>query len=370
MNRDKDTITYQQFFFLIIQTQLGVGVLSLPYIMHNSVHSDGWISVLLAGLLLQGVLFGYIMLFKRFKSRNILDIAGLLFGKKIGKLITLFYILYFISVGSLILVLYARVVDRWILPNTPNWVICALLVVAGIYLSVDGLKILARFYTLVTPLVILLVLLVSYTLKDANIYYIFPIGQAGVKNIVIGSKDAILSMLGFEIILLTFPMVSGTNRQKFKAVSYANLFITLLYTYLVVVSFIYFSPEEIKILPEPLLYILKSYTFKIIERTDLLFLSLWIFLVFTSFGSYLFLAAETGTKLFNNKKHRRLVYYFAFIIFGISFLPEFDIQFIDYMSSYIPKTSFIFILFPAFMLIVSFLFKKSEQGCEANDPNS
>jgi spore germination protein (amino acid permease) len=369
MNRDKDTITYQQFFFLIIQTQLGVGVLSLPYVMHNSVQSDGWISVLLAGLLLQGLLFVYIMLFKRFKSKNILDIAGMLFGKKIGKLISLFYILYFISVGSLILVLYARIVDRWILPHTPNWVICALLVFAGIYLSVDGLKILARFYTLVTPLVILLVLLVSYTLKDANILYIFPIGQAGIKNIVIGSKDAILSMLGFEIILLTFPMVSGTNRQKFKAVSYANLFITILYTYLVVVSFIYFSPVEIKILPEPLLYILKSYTFKIIERTDLLFLSIWIFLVFTSFGSYLFLAAETGARLFN-KKYRRIVYYLASIMFAISFLPEFDIKFIDYMSSYIPKTSFIFILFPALLLIVSILFKKSEQGCEANDPNS
>ncbi len=369
-NKDKDTITHQQFFFLIIQTQLGVGVLSLPYEMHKSVRGDGWISILLAGLLLQGVLFMYFMLFKRFKSKNILDISEHVLGRKIGKLISFFYMLYFISVGGLILVLYTRIIESWILPYTPNWVIGGLLVMAGIYLSVGGLKILARFYTLITPLVFLLVLLVSYTLKDANIYYLLPIGQAGIKDIVFGSKDAILSMLGFEIILLTFPMVSGTTRQKFKAVSFANFFITILYTYLVIVTFIYFSPEEIKILPEPLLYILKSYTFKLIERTDLLFLSMWIFLVFTSFGSYLFLAADTSAKLLPKLDRRKLVYYLASIIYGLSFLPEIDIKYIEVMSSNIPKVSFIFILFPVFLLTVSVLFRKSEQGSESNDSNS
>jgi spore germination protein (amino acid permease) len=370
MNRDKDTITHQQFFFLIIQTQLGVGGLSLPYEMHKSAQSDGWISILLAGLLLQGVLLMYFMLFKKFKSKNILDISAFVLGRKIGKLISLFYMLYFISVGSLILVLYVRIIDRWILPYTPNWVIGGLLLLSGIYLSVGGLKVLARFYTLVTPLILLLLLLVSYTLKDANIYYMLPIGQAGIKDIVIGSKDAILSMLGFEIILLTFPMVSGTTLQKFKAVSFANLFSTILYAYVVIISFIYFSPAEIKILPEPLLYILKSYTFKLIERTDLLFLSIWIFLVFTSFCSYLFLAADSAAKIFYKRDRRKLVYCMALIIYGFSFLPEIDIKYLDIMSSNIPKAGFIFILFPAFLLTVSFLFKKSEHGGKANDPNS
>ncbi|WP_158651594.1 GerAB/ArcD/ProY family transporter [Mesobacillus jeotgali] len=370
MNRDKTNITYHQFFLLIIHTQLGVGGLSLPYTMHNSVQSDGWISILLAGFLIQGVLLVYLMLFKRFETKDVLDISTTLLGRKIGKLISFFYLLYFISVGSLILVLYSQIIERWILQNTPKWVICGLLVIAGIYLCVDGLKILARFYTLVTPLIILLVLLVSYTLKDSNIYYILPIGQAGLKNIVFGSKDAILSMLGFEIILLVFPMVSGTYRQKFKAISFANLFTTLLYAYLIFVAFVYFSPNEIKILPEPLLYILKSYTFKIIERTDLLFLSFWIFLVFTSFGSYLYLAAKTGARLFNKKVERRLVYLVAFVMYGISFLPEIEMKYLEFMNSYIPKASIIFILFPAFLLLVSFLFKKSERGSEAIDPVS
>lgn len=370
MSQDKTNITYHQFFLLIIHTQLGVGGLSLPYTMHKSVQSDGWISILLAGLFIQVVLLFYLMLLKRFETKDVLDISTILLGRKIGKLISFFYLLYFISVGSLILVLYSEIIERWILQNTPKWVICGLLVFAGIYLCVDGLKLLARFYTLVTPLIILLVLLVSYTLKDANIYYILPIGQAGIKNIVFGSKDAVLSMLGFEIILLIFPMVSGTNRQKLKAISLANLFITLLYAYLIIVAFIYFSPNELRILPEPLLYILKSYTFKIIERTDLLFLSLWIFLVFTSFGSYLFLAASTGARLFNKKKRRKLVYYMAFLMYGISFLPEIEMKYLDFMNSYIPKASFIFILFPAFLLFVSFLFKKPERGSEHNDPVS
>lgn len=367
MDNNKDMITYQQFFFLLIHTQSGVGVLSLPYDMHNSVHSDGWISILLAGMLVQGILFAYLLLFRRFESQNLLEIASLLLGKKLGKVISLFYSLYFLSVGSLILVLYIRIINRWILPYTPNWIIGSLLVLAGIYLCVDGLKVLARFYTLVTPLMFILFLLISYTLKDANIYYILPIGQAGIKNIIFGSKDAFLSMLGFEVVLMTFPLVMGSNRKKFKVMSFANLFITLLYTYLIIISFIYFSPDELKIIPEPLLYMLKSYTFNVIERTDLLFLSIWIIMVFTSFGTYLFFAARCGKSLLKNAEHKKLIYYLALTSFGISLFAETNIHFAESMSRYITNVSFAFLLFPILLLLVSYLLKKTVKGSAHHD---
>ncbi|MBT2637853.1 GerAB/ArcD/ProY family transporter [Bacillus sp. ISL-39] len=368
MDNNKDMITYQQYFFLLIHAQSGVGVLSLPYDMHNAVHSDGWISILLAGVFVQCILFAYLLLFKRFDSQNLLEIAAFLLGKKIGKLISVFYSLYFLSVGSLILVLYIGIINRWILPYTPIWIIGALMVLAGIYLCGDGLKVLARFYTLVTPLMLVLFLLISYTLKDANIYYILPIGQAGIKNILFGSKDAFLSMLGFEAVLITFPLVMGSNKKKFKVMSWANLFITLLYTYLVIVSFIYFSPEELKIIPEPLLYMLKSYTFKAMERTDLLFLSIWIIMVFTSFSTYLFLAAKSCKSLLKKPQHKKLIYYLALPIFGIALMAESNIHFAESMTRHITNASFAFLLFPILLLLVSYLLKKTEKGSVHHDP--
>lgn len=367
MDNNKDMITYRQFFILLIHTQSGVGVLSLPYDMHNSVHSDGWISILIAGVLVQGLLFVYLLLLKRFDSQNLLEISSLLLGKKIGKMISLFYTLYFLSVASLILVLYIGILDRWILPYTPNWIIGALLVLAGIYLCVDGLRVLARFYTLVTPLMLFLLLLISYTLKDANIYYILPIGQAGIKNIFLGSKDALLSMLGFEAVLMTFPFVIGSNKKKFKAMSLANLLITLLYAYLIIVSFLYFSPDELKILPEPLLYMLKSYAFKAIERTDLLFLSIWIIMVLNSFGTYLFLAANCGKVLLKKTPHKKLIYYLGLIVFGISLMAETNILAAESMSTYITKASFGFLLFPILLLLISYLLKKKVKGSVRHD---
>jgi spore germination protein (amino acid permease) len=367
MDNNKDLITYRQFFILIIHTQTGVGVLSLPYDMHNSVHSDGWFSVLIAGVLVQGLLFVYLLLLKRFDSQNLLEISSLLLGKKIGKMISFFYTLYFLSIASLILVLYIGIIDRWILPYTPNWIIGALLVLAGIYLCLDGLRVLARFYTLVTPLMLILLLLISYTLKDANVYYILPIGQAGMKDIFLGSKDALLSMLGFEAVLMTFPFVSGSNRKKFKVMSFANLLITLLYAYMIIISFLYFSPDELKILPEPILYMLKSYTFKTIERTDLLFLSIWIIMVLSSFGTYLFLGAKCGKVLFKKTPHKKLIYYFGLIIFGISILAEFNILAAESMSTYITKTSFVFLLFPILLLLISYLLKKRVKGSVRHD---
>ncbi|MFP3803160.1 GerAB/ArcD/ProY family transporter, partial [Paraburkholderia sp. SIMBA_027] len=56
-----------------------------------------------------------------------------------------------------------------------------------------------------------------------EIQFILPVGSAGVKNILLGSNNALLAMLGFEALLFLFPFVIGKSKGMLKTVSYANL---------------------------------------------------------------------------------------------------------------------------------------------------
>lgn len=60
--------TKTQLLFFIIQTQIGVGILSLPYSVFQRAKQDGWMSILLAGLVVQLLILLFWMLAK--DSRN------------------------------------------------------------------------------------------------------------------------------------------------------------------------------------------------------------------------------------------------------------------------------------------------------------
>lgn len=361
--KNKESINLPQFFFIIIQTQIGVGVLSLPYTMYKASKTDGWISLMIAGVFVQLILTMYYFLLKKFNGSNIFDIAQVTAGKIIGKFLICLYLFYFLLVGIMILSLFNKIIATWILPRTPSWAIGGMFSFLAAALCREGIRVIGRFYTLVTPLLLLLVFLITYTLKDANIYFLFPIGKEGIKDILLGSKEAVIAMLGFEMILVIYSLANGEHKRKYLIITCANALITLLYTYLIIINFIYYSPEEIAVVPEPMLFILKSYSFKIIERTDLFFLSIWIISVFTSFVSYLYMSAKSAKKLIPKGKNRFYVNLFAAVIFLVASGIKPITGITDKLSQLMSYISLLFIIMIPFLLLVfSYVFKRKQKG--------
>ncbi|MFZ0369154.1 MAG: GerAB/ArcD/ProY family transporter, partial [Halobacillus sp.] len=66
----KTKLSRRQYFFMIVQTEIGVGILSLPYDLHSAAKQDGWISLLIGGVLLQIVLLVIWLLAKRFPDKD------------------------------------------------------------------------------------------------------------------------------------------------------------------------------------------------------------------------------------------------------------------------------------------------------------
>ncbi|MGP4061854.1 GerAB/ArcD/ProY family transporter [Halobacillus sp. H74] len=361
--KPEQKLSRRQFFFIIIQTQIGVGVLSIPYDLHKVAKQDGWISLLIAGILLQIVLFVLWAIARNHPKLTLFQINEVIFSKWLGKFISSVYILYFIGIGTLILLLYGRMISLWVLPNTPLWVLAFLMITACIYLVDGGLLIMGRLYTMLSFMLVILIVLVMYTMKEMNIIYLFPILETGWGGVLSGVDKAILSFFGFIVSLVIFPKVEGKPKDKLKTIFFAHWFVVAFYLYIVFASFTFFSTKELTLVPEPVLYMLKSFELPIIARIDLFFISIWIISVATSYATYVYMASVGFKEVFQCQHTRRFITIFGLATFIIAVYVGFDMKKLEIFSQTMIYSGYVFsIIVPLMMLPLSFLFKKMKKG--------
>ncbi|WP_339200323.1 GerAB/ArcD/ProY family transporter [Paenibacillus sp. FSL P2-0322] len=285
MNKES-TIASGQLFFLIIKFEIGVDILSLPYQMHLSAKGGGWISVIIGGLLIQLIILMCWLLLRRFPSSSIYQILTQITGCWIGKALTVAYIAYYLLMGTSVLVNAYDVINRWMLQYTPRWAILALFLFSSIYLVRENLRTIARVLVLISFLIFPMMLLISYGIKQSNPLYLLPLTEAGWPRIIVGSKETLLAMFGFEFILVVFPMVEGKSTSKLKSILAANAIVVLLYCFTVFTCTTVFSPQQLELMPEPVIYLLRSIPMGTMDRVDFIFLPIWLISIFGAISGY------------------------------------------------------------------------------------
>ncbi|PET54986.1 hypothetical protein CN514_17410, partial [Bacillus sp. AFS001701] len=343
--KNEKMLSISQFTFVIIQAQIGVGLLSLPYVVHKHAGHDGWISTLLAGIGVFLLLLIMWLLGSRFPKDTIYEYSSKIVGKYIGMVISYLYILFFFMVSIYVVMLTISTLKKWILTFTPPYVLVIFIVCTGVYLAKENLKVIGRFFTFVCVLILFLIFFEFCSFNNVNYRYLFPVGQAGVKNIFLGAHDALISMMGFEFMLVLFPYVKGKPNKILKAGTISISFVTILYTFFLITSYMSFSKAEIEIVPEPILYLLKSLSYEVIERLDLVFLSIWVVPILTSLVTYLYLTSFGISKLLKFKNHSKTTIFTGLAIAIIcTFLPHSE-EFIMKFGTILSFTSYFFIFF-------------------------
>ncbi|MFD0049467.1 GerAB/ArcD/ProY family transporter [Actinomycetes bacterium NPDC127524] len=358
--KSNNQIGYVQSIFFIIQTQIGVGILSMPFQVFMKAKEDAWISVLAAGAIIQCLLFIYSALCRKFPDQNLYEICVSVLGRIPGTILGILYIIFFILVAGNILAMFGGVINKWLLPQTPVWVIILLMMLTGVYAVRSSINVLAKFFVLSSFVFLIFTILSSISFLDADFLNVFPIGHEGVKKIALGTKEATFSMIGFEMFLVIYPHIAESKISNLTVATAANLFVTLFYFLLTAATLLFFSESELKLIHEPLLYIIKSYSFTILDRIDILFLSLWVIAVGTSFMSYLFAASKGLAGLFKKKDHLSYVIPAGVITYCLSLIPdgEYDLaataQFISVTSLYL------IVLLPVILFIIALFVKRKE----------
>lgn len=361
MDQAEKKMSPKQLFLFIIQAQIGVGVLSIPYDLTKTAKGGGGISVLIAGVVTQIIILIMWALLRRFPGMNLFQIALRLGGPVIGRFLIACYVGYFILLGSNVLLSAYMVLQRWILQSTPKWVVLLLFCIMTYYLAKEKLTVLARFYSLSSMLFIPLIIFVSYGLTQARIEYMLPLTEAGLINILKGSKDTTISMYGFEMFLIIFPFIDASDSKKLKMISLSNLFVTLFYTFVVCTCLMVFNQTQLAMIPEPVIYLVKSLNFYIIDRADILFLSIWSITLVCSIASYCYAATDGLAVLFKKKNHQIFDPWVKVAFFLIALLPTTPMA-IDRINQVSEFAAYAFVAVIPFLLLLITLFVKKKAG--------
>lgn len=353
-------MTRVQLFAFILQTQIGIAVLSFPYDLHKAAGTNGWISVFIAGAGVQLILTTYIMLCKRFPRKNIYEFLPLIVGKWLGRAITVIITAHFAFTACLILLLEMTFVELWILPFSNPWLMIVANCVVCLYLARENIRIIVRYHAMITLLVIVLVAMLFTSYRTMDYRFLLPIGHIGLHEIFLGIKSSVLSFLGFEVLLVLNSDIETKGKSMLTPILWANGLATAFFAIVVFICFLNFSPESLDFIPQPVPYYLNGISLPFLERLDLLFLSVWLVKVTATLISYFYSAGKGLGYLFHHNEHRKVMYYLVPLVCttGLFWRSERRVQWLSQVSN---VESFVILGIPVVLLLLAWMMGKRGQ---------
>lgn len=120
INRDNE-LTEMQFTLILIGSMMGVGILSLPNDVIKISKQDGWISVLLGSVYPLYIVFIANYLGKNYPKENMLMLSKKFFGKMLGTILNLIFILHFIIISTKVASDVSNVLHIYVVQFLDKW---------------------------------------------------------------------------------------------------------------------------------------------------------------------------------------------------------------------------------------------------------
>lgn len=343
-------------FFVICNIQIGVGIFSFErYIFQVSKH-DAWISVILAGLITQLVVWLIVRTLSKYESADLYGIHYDLYGKVIGTVFNCIYMLYYLCITVIIMRNYVEVIQAWIFPDIPSWLIIALLLLLTIYAGFGGLRVMIGMCMLGFVVIVFTTLLFHSSLKYAIWSQLLPIMETNIMDIFNGAIRMSFSLAGFEIILLIYPFIINKERTMLHS-QLALTFGNLVYLTIMTLSIAYFSSNQMNRSIWPSINMLKIVKYPFLERLEFIVVSVWMLMVLT--GILLNTWAVTrGFKRMWNLNQKAMLLIVVALVFGIASTIEGHAT-IEQINRWVGSGSIVFSLIYPFLLscIVAIVFK-------------
>ncbi|KZE40217.1 hypothetical protein AV656_02810 [Bhargavaea cecembensis] len=264
-------ITSLQLFLMLFVAMTGTVFTSFQSQLVIAAGRDAWWLFLMQGLLI----FPHLWLFNRYYQ-----------DFKWKGLIAFLYGIYWFFVMASFLGYIGYTLNVWAYPKTPTFVIMLLVVIVLFYLMMSRSETMVNIGVILIPMIILFMVFVYLGLKEAVWTNLFPLGETKFSDLQKGSLKAQMPFIGIELFLLLRTFVPGKVNSR-KVMIYGGVWL-LFFLQMLVMPLLFFSVEEFRLIPEPIMYMLKSQDVSFMERLDLLFIYIWLAWSFIAMGIYAF----------------------------------------------------------------------------------
>jgi spore germination protein (amino acid permease) len=268
-------ISSKQLIFIIVGSQIGLGIFSLPRIVSGEAGKDAWIAIILGAIVPFLSLYLIERLCKRMPEMGFTQIAQALFGKITGSLLIIVFIAYVIFFHSIVVRVFAEVTKLYLLPQTPLAVVLFMYVVVIVYVGSKGARVIGRLNELMFYVLIVILLILIIPIGQTDYTNLLPVGQAGFGKIVSGAITTAYYYAGIEI-LLVFYTLASKKEDVIKAGCSALLITVILYLVITIIAQLVLGVDIMQKIIWPGLILLKVVQVPVLERLEFIFLFFWL----------------------------------------------------------------------------------------------
>lgn len=217
--KQKDVaISVRQFTIFVSFYIIGSSIILIPSLLTIQAKQDAWMSALLAMAIAVMLIYGYRKLIEMFPDKTIIEMNEAVFGKWIGKAVSLLYVTYFVFLTALVTRTLGDFMVTQILVQTPMEVIHLLFLLVRVMGVRLGLEVLARTAEIFFPAVLLFCLLVLlFLLPNYEIENFQPVFENGILSIWKGTWTFLgIPIFDLIVLLMITPYVRKEERSRLR----------------------------------------------------------------------------------------------------------------------------------------------------------
>ena len=331
---NQEKITSNQLIAIMISTIIGIGVLTLPRAVTEAAGPDGWLLVLVGGVVVMIVSVIISKLGLMFPGKTVVEFGGYVITKPLGTLFLLGFFVYFVFFCAFEARVFAEVIKQFLLDRTPTEAIVITMLIGSAYLARQDIATIARMGEMLVPVFIIpSFLFLLPAIPEMDLTNILPFMRTPPTKLLAGIATMVTSYLGFEVLLLFQPLMAKP-RDAAKAMVTALSAVTLLYVFVVVSAVSIFGTVEVQrlIWPSFAMYRVIEIPGAFMENVHGVMMAIWVVAVYMTLSVFFFAAVMIISRLPALKEHSFAVLPLAFLIYFLALVPDNVFQVYEYLD--------------------------------------
>ncbi len=335
MNKNKYVISPLEMSFSLIAFIIGVGVLTMPGVLADTLDTaDGWISIIIAGLMIMVLIFIYVNLQKHFPGHTFLQFLrqGTL-GKWWAFIFSVLFIVYFVTILGFEARVLGIVFDLYLLDRTPSYIIVASIFLVTSYAVSKGISGIIHLNVLFSPIILFVLMgIITFNVQNFELAPLLPVAPKGFVHILKGIPDVVLAFIGIEI-LFFFMAFMKEDKLSTWPLNIGIAIIMLSYLLVTIFTYFVFSMDESKVVTFGTVELAKEIEIPggFFERVESMMITVWTMAIFNTIAISQLLAVHIMNDQFFSKSNinspmdkegkwlTAIIVFFAIII---TFIPE------------------------------------------------
>jgi spore germination protein KB len=210
---DNKKIGVHQFTIIVVIFGIGTSILIAPATLAVDAKQDAWIASVLGMLIGLLPIMIYVALSKKYPHKTIIEINELVFGKWLGKMVSLLYLSYFFILCVLLLGDVGYFLTTEVMPETPIIFFMGCLMIVVIIATRKGIVVIARGAEVYFPwVVLLLTMIVLMLLPNVELQKVEPVLENGLMPVLKGTIPFV-SLQEYVVLMMIYPLIRSSKKS-------------------------------------------------------------------------------------------------------------------------------------------------------------